>query len=281
MRYIENNPMYEDHITGLIGASGTHQLTFYWILLVIINLYKQSEIKSKIIPIITGIEVIFMVTISSQNDNTAFFVLFPIIIGQYFLKDILDNKKRAKKIIRFILIAIIIVIGGMYIYKTNDNVNKFVNGKVTTKLEQFGIIKGSNVSVESDEERIGLYKVALEIGNGYGLGCGIGSIQSYGDPSLPMHFGMSEISLRTYEGGIVYLGILILIFTQFLNRILITKKKLRNIMGFIIIGVNITIMAIYTMIFREAFYDLSLGLILCIFNQHYNENLSICNKDVY
>lgn len=271
MRHIENNPMYEDHITGLIGASGTHFLTFYWILLTLVNLYKQSQVKNKLITVLTFMEFIFMIIVSSQNDNTAFFVFFPIIMVQYLIKDILNNRNKTTKVFKFILVFLFITITIGYIYETNYHVNKFVNNRVLLKLEQYGIIEGNNISKGNDEERIALFKVALEVGNGYGLGRGIGSVQTYGDPSLPSHFGMSDISIKTYEGGLVYLLSLILIFTQYLSRIFIVKKRLFKVVSFIIVGVNITIMAIYTGIFRQGFFSLSLGLIMVIFNQHYNK----------
>ncbi|PRR76505.1 Ferredoxin [Clostridium thermopalmarium DSM 5974] len=56
-----------------------------------------------------------------------------------------------------------------------------------------------------------------------------------------------------------------------LSRIFIVKKRLFKVVSFIIVGVNITIMAIYTGIFRQGFFSLSLGLIMVIFNQHYNK----------
>ncbi|MBM7869847.1 hypothetical protein JOC70_001317 [Clostridium pascui] len=86
MRYVQYNPMYKAHITELIGASGTHELTFYWILLALTNLYKHLKSKRIYILILAGMQIIFMFIISIQNDNTAFFVLFPIIIVQYFIK---------------------------------------------------------------------------------------------------------------------------------------------------------------------------------------------------
>ncbi|WP_139376210.1 hypothetical protein, partial [Clostridium chromiireducens] len=80
MRNVQSNSMYEDHVTGLIGTSGTHELTFYWIVLTIVNLYKYSQKKNKKILILTCAYVVFMFIISSQNDNTAYFILFPMII---------------------------------------------------------------------------------------------------------------------------------------------------------------------------------------------------------
>ncbi|OPJ61898.1 hypothetical protein CLCHR_23030 [Clostridium chromiireducens] len=156
-------------------------------------------------------------------------------------------------------------------YDNNENINKFVNTRVISKFEQFGLIERNVTSSDSNEERIALYKTALDVGDGYKLGRGIGSIKSYDDQSLPKHFGMSEISFRTYEGGIVYLSILIIIFSHFLNRIFTIKVKKNKITSFIIISINITFMAIYTMIFRQPFYSLALSLIIFIFSQHYNQ----------
>ena len=82
MRNFEENPFYQDHITGLIGANGTHELTFYWIMLILINMYRYSVKKEKALLVVNVIYVIFMIIISSQNDNTAFFIIFPLIISQ-------------------------------------------------------------------------------------------------------------------------------------------------------------------------------------------------------
>lgn len=271
MRNIDTNPLYIDHITGLIGASGTHEMTFYWIVLVLINLYKYSQTKNKIIPILTSTYVIFMFIISSQNDNTAFFILFPMVIGQYFIKDIVNKKNIIIKIVKAALAIVVIGSIGVYIYDNNEKLNTFVNNRVLSKIEQFGLANRNVTSSDSDEERIALFKTALEVGNGYKLGTGIGSIQSYGDPHLPAHFGMSEISLRTYEGGIIYLAILILIFSHFLNGIFTIKIKKYRIISFIIISCNVTFMSIYTQIFRQPFYSFALSLIIFIFSQHYND----------
>ncbi|WP_196001871.1 hypothetical protein [Clostridium sp. 1001271B_151109_B4] len=270
MRLTQFNPMYEDHITGLIGASGTHELTFYWIILVLINFYKFSQNRKKMIIVITTLYIIFMFIISSQNDNTAFFIIFPLIMVQYCLKFVLDKKYIIKNLIKSLFIILIIIGVSVFIYNSNEDVNIFVNTRVLSKLEQFGI-KDRNVTNQgSDEERIALFKVALEKGDGYKIGKGIGSIQTYGEPTLPKHFGMSEISLRTYEGGLVYLIILILIFSHFLYRIYrpINKDKL---IVYIAITLDITFFAIYTLIFRQVFFSFALALIVFIFSLNYKE----------
>ena len=271
MRNIENNPMYEDHITGLIGASGTHELTFYWSLLILINIYKYFKSRKKSILLMSFIEVIFMINISAQNDNTAFFIIFFVIILQYLFITTFRNKVKIINIIKLLLVLTCILSIAQYFYNNNPIVYDFINRRVVVKMEQYGILESSNSSAARDEERIALFKVALEQGDGYGFGKGIGSIISYGDPSLPKHFGMSEISFRTYEGGLIYLLSIILILTHFLNRIFIKKGRLSCIMSFILIGVNITFMCIYTNIYRKPFFALSLGLIIFIYKQQNND----------
>lgn len=277
MRGIENNPMYEDHITGLIGQSGTHQLTFYWILLIILNLYKYMKDKKKYILAIVVAEVVFMIMVSSRNDNTAFFIISPIILIQFLFLNILKKEKNILKLVKnlfkLVLIGSILFLGISYIYRVNEYVNEFVNNRVLEKLEQFSIVNKGNrhTDTSEDEERIALFKVALEDGKGYRIGHGIGSIESYGDISMPVHFGMSEISLRTYEGGLIYLAVLIFIFAHFLNRIVALDKKFQNNISFLIISGNILFMTIYTTIFREPFYSFALSFIFFIFSERYRD----------
>ena len=273
MRFVSNNPMYEDHITGLIGGSGTHQLTFYWVLLVLINIYRGLKKKNSIVFIVTGFYIIFMFIVSSRNDNTAFFIIFPIIMIQYFLIFILKDKLSILKFIKYCMLIIIVIVSAKYLYENNSYINEFVNTRVLDKIEQFdSLVNKKNYSQNDDEERIYLYKVALELGDGYRFGKGIGSIKSYGESSLPKHFGMSEISFRTYEGGLIYLISLIIIFSYSLNDIFIRRKR-NNLISFSIISINLTFFSIYTMVFREVFFMFSLAIIVFIFSELFNNDI--------
>lgn len=284
MRNFEQNPFYQDHITGLIGANGTHELTFYWIMLILINMYRYSVKKEKALLAVNILYCIFMVIISSQNDNTAFFMIFPLIIIQYFLKDILNKRKLLSNLIKLSVFLIAFMAIGWVLYYENTNVNEFVNSRVVEKLNQYGIIHDESKKLEQDwtddEERIALYKYAIKEGNGYGIGKGIGSIESYGDPSMPDHFGMSEISLRTYEGGIVYLCGYIVLFSYFLYRIFRINENTPKVLSLLIIILDIVLFSIYTLIFRLPFYSFVLVFITLIFSSHYNScNLSNKLKD--
>ncbi|MPQ43535.1 hypothetical protein [Clostridium tarantellae] len=275
MRFYSNNPMYKDHITGLIGSSGTHELTFFWIALIIINIYRFALNKNKGLLIFIIVEILFMFVISSKNDNTAFFLIFPFLIAQYLFKYVLyASKKELKNIFIIVLICFISLFA---LYNFNKDIRNFMDTRVAEKLEQYGLKKIPEKKIKQnkkpkEEERLMLYKMALEKGNGYGFGKGIGSILSYGEKRLHKHFGMSEISFRVYEGGIIYFLALILVFTQMLNKLLDLKKL--KFLGFIVIAIDLTLLAVYTMVFRYSLYAIMLSLIVCVTGYNYNNENS-------
>lgn len=266
MRNYTNNPMYKDHITGLIGSSGTHILTLFWISLVIINLYYCK--KNSVLLILTVIELIFMIFISTKNDNTVFIFLLPLIIFQLYLYNIL--KFNIKRIIQVILICITSTITINCLINTNEDVKKFYNDRVLVKYEQIMKKQENRSSTQmKDEERIALLKYSLAQGNGYKTGMGIGSV-TYGDKSMPAHFGMSEISIKVYEGGIIYFSVLILLYGYYYYKIIsngFTKKTSKRITFYLVI-LNCLLLAMYTQIFRIVELTILLSLICMLLNMN-------------
>ncbi len=268
MKYTENNPMYEDHITGLIGSSGTHRLTFFWIVLMLLNLLKINREKNRTLTIVSIFYFIFMVFVASLNDNTAFFFLFPLAIVIYFFSNV--KKINTTTLLKLIRGGVIVIITGIIIYLSIPSAKVFVNDKVVDKLIQYQIIGNydNRTDITDDEERIELYKYALEYGNGRGFGSGIGSIKSYGDLSMPRHFGMSEISIRVYEGGIIYLISIILVFSILCKKIF---YSFRQFPLYIIIFLYI-MLCIYTTICSDTHLNLLMGLIVMFLGFKYNKS---------
>ncbi|MBU3191208.1 hypothetical protein K9O30_18390 [Clostridium bowmanii] len=268
MRFTDGNPLYFDQITGLIGVNGTHRMTFYWVALTLINIYTYQKNKKELILWMMISEIIFMVIISSYCDNTAFYYFFPIILLQFFIKEL--SQINIKNFVKFIAIILVATACGIYIYNDNQQVNDFFNSRIKQKYEQLTGKSGQ----KEDEERIVLFKYALEYGDGYKLGAGIGSV-TYGDSMLPQHFGMSEISILTYQGGLIYLGSIILLYAycsiKLLN--LSSKFKVVNFLVFLIMAVNYSIMALYTQIFSTFEMIFMVTLILSIFNFKYGKKL--------
>ncbi|GCD12421.1 hypothetical protein [Clostridium tagluense] len=268
MRFTDGNPLYFDQITGLIGVNGTHRMTFYWVALTLINIYIYQKYKKKFILWMTISEIIFMVIISSYCDNTAFYYFFPIIILQFFIKEFL--KINIRGFVKFISIIVVVTICGVYIYNNNEQVNEFYNSRIKEKYEQYSGKSGE----QEDEERVILFKYALDYGNGYKLGSGIGSA-TYGDIMLPPHFGMNEISIITYQGGLIYLLSIILLYSYYSIRLLYFSNKIKLIrfFAYLIMVINYTVMSIYTQVFSTFEMIFMLAIILSIFNFKYTEKI--------
>lgn len=276
MRHHEVNPMYEDHITGLIGASGTHRLTFFWLTLIIANIYFYNKNKNKSMLIWIIAQLIFMVSISVYNDNTAFFVFFPIILLQVMI--IFIEKINIIRVIKFLIIIPIFVSIITATYNSNDKLQVFFNDRVMGKYYQLTNQSHKHTRhIEEEEERIQLYKYALEHGNGYKLGKGIGSV-TYGDKNMPSHFGMSEISIKTYEGGIIYLVLLILLYSYYSYRLILSKNnpnRKNKLCLMLIMVFNFTIMSIYTQIFSTPEIIIFLGITLCVVSMIYQDKINM------
>lgn len=257
--------MYVDQITGLIGANGTHRMTFYWLALTLINIYVYQKYKKKLMLFMIFSQIIFMLIISSYCDNTAFYYFFPLIILEFFVKELL--KINIKRFLKFLSIAIVIIIFGIYLYNNNNQFNEFYNSRIMEKYEQF---TGQN-DKQGDEQRISLFKYALDYGNGYKLGSGIGNA-TYGDSKLPPQFGMSEISIITYQGGLIYLISIILLYSYYSYKLInpSNKSKLTRLIFYIMLIINYAIMAIYTQIFSTFEIIFILAIILSIFNFKYS-----------
>lgn len=282
IRYHEINPMYEDHITGLIGSSGTHRLTFFWIALSIVNIYIYNKNKSKVLLIYTGLQVCFMIFISSQNDNTAFFLIFPIIVIQFII--LLIDKINFKLIVKTICLLSIISIMTVILFNSNEQIKEFFNTRVLEKIYQYtDNVDKHKSNINDKEERIELFEYALEYGDGYKLGKGIGSV-TYSDKSMPNHFGMSEISIKTYEGGLIYLIWLIFIYSYYSYKIILyscnfDNKKKRII--FVTLLLDFILFSTYTQIFSTSEILVFWGITLFIFgmiNNKEDENLKFETK---
>lgn len=273
MRYHEGNKMYEDHITGLIGASGTHRLTFFWITLIIANIYYYNKRKSKKLLMYIIVQVCFMAIISSYSDNTAFFIIFPIILIQVLVLTM--KRLNIISILKNMLYPALIILIAMPILLNNEQLKNFYETRVLEKIYQYtNQVDKYNSDIKEDEERIELYKYALEYGEGYNLGKGIGSV-AYGDYRMPAHFGMSEISIKTYEGGVIYLILLILLFTYYSYKIILLNNDIsysRRLIIFIVIVIDFVLFSIYTQIFRSSEIIIFWAIDLCILRLMINQS---------
>lgn len=256
--FVLSNPITADHMTGLIGINGTHILTFYWLALIFINILVYNNKKNKKLLIVTIFEIALMFFISAFSDNTAFYIFFPIFIFEFIFIDLIKIEWKKLVKITIITLAIISIIFSVAIQ--NQRFRSFFTSRVVLKLNQY-INPFNN---KSGDERLELFRYALDNGNGRTFGKGIGSIELYGDERLPDHFGMNEISIRTYEGGVIYLILLLIITTLIIKDIICLKcNDKKSILVYTIIIFNLSLLAIYTEIFSDQ-YKIIFLLIMCI-----------------
>lgn len=276
-KFLEANILYADHVTGLIGISGTHVLSFYWIALMYINLLIYMKSKNKWFGAYIIFQMLFMLIIATYSDNTAFYILFPLFLVQFFLKDI----KQIKKIFSFKGILIIVLCIGVIagFYYNSESTRRFLDERVKVKIQQYTSV--SNISGEEyGDERIMLFNYILGFDEAYKLGKGIGRIEQYGDSRMPPHFGMNELPIRTYEGGLTYTILLLLINSMFLADIINLKRKPKwqNVIKDIIILFDMILLATYTEIFTDQFKIIFLAIMAITLYFRYSEESN--NGDV-
>ena len=160
------------------------------------------------------------VYISAFNDNRMYYVLLAFFIAPIILKYLkTEGKIKWTKIIKAIVVIAIIGVMLFLMYFFSNGIREFVDNEIYEKNIQKTIDRVTNSRTNSNgvrEERIELTLYALNKGNGYGFGKGIGSILLYGDPNLPKHFGLCETSLRIYTGGLIYLILIIFMYYIFI-----------------------------------------------------------------
>ena len=264
MRGLESstNQFYPDHISGLLGIDGTHKLTILTIATVIGNIYLWTKNSQKRYLIFMIIEIVFSMYISIYNDNKALYLLLPIMLLPIIFKLLIQankNKKIVKIIIAFLLFGLII----FEIYQTNETIKSEIDSIIASVFEK----DDNGNSNASNQERIQLFVYALNYGNGYGIGMGIGSIKLQGDVRLPTHFGISDLSSRTYEGGIIYVLLWTLIFSIILYNSICVDEN--NLLIFFLIFMAILIFIVYEQITTTWNQTFLLGLMFMMYKNFY------------
>ena len=235
MRVYHSNLLYGDQITGLIGINGTHRLVLFYITIIYLDLYFiKKNIFKKTATFLGAFNILSSVYISTFNDNRAYYYILLISLIPIFINEMTESKEKNMWLKTVFFIGIVILTA-VLVFKFNVNVRKFVNKEI---IERFFIRTKINLQAqEKTEERIVLFKYALEHGEGLRFGKGLGAVHIIGDPSMPRHFGMSEITSRVYNGGIIYVILLAYIYFNYImdySKIKI-NKYFKLYIGFVIV----------------------------------------------
>lgn len=269
MRNFEGNTFYADHITGLLGASGTHRLCLFYLVIIFVNFYfLKSENKfQKILAYIMLIFTLaFSLYFSTLNDNRAYYFLLMIFLVPIIYKSLIEMYYSKKKLFKIVLGALIIGLITFATYNYNSTFKEFIDVEIIEKVYA-RTNRNMKSSTSKSEERIELLNYALENGNGYSIGKGIGAVQIISDPSMPRHFGISEITSRVYNGGLIYFFLLLYLFYVLICSMTgITRKSLKVFIFF-----SLLILAAYQQIFSICEETFLIGILYCLIGYIFKE----------
>lgn len=282
VRNFSNNTLYVDQIDGFFGTNGTHRLCMFFLICLYMNLLNfnsKNKYTKKIAKVMFWIVLITSIYVSAYNNNRMYYLLLIVFIFPILYK--LSKKKieikiSKKKIIQILILLFSIISISVIAYKCNEKFRTFIIEEIyenNIKRTIDSTNKTTSATNEQGEERLDLTIYALEYGNGYFIGKGIGSIALYGDPRLPQHFGLCETTTRIYTGGIFYLLLIAYIYTSFICNYI--KNKNKTI--YIYIYMTILIFSLYARIFT-LFDETFLISIIYLYLAKYIDNLNYNNK---
>lgn len=244
------NPMYEDLIAGLLGYSGTHQLSLFLVFVVLYNLsywkYVVRKSRKPILLIYILLSIVFGCYVSIENYNQAFFFVLPISIILYiFSIRISANgiKSSYKIILKTIALAIATILVIVILYNQNAAVQGFIDDNILDKLDMASNAMDMGLSANGSDERFAIILYGLNNYDGWYLGRGFGNYFIYSAGALGFrHFGQGSIGTLICLGGIWFVWAWLL-----LNTFILTKSifKRINILGFILILIYYIFLGVY------------------------------------
>lgn len=208
------NPLYIDHISGLLGFNGMPVLALYSALMFIYNLYYARFVmtnhKKHGIYAYNTIQVIFYSVVSLYNDNKGFYLILFMYIIIYSLsvnESIIENRNISTKLrvvlLRYIPYVILVIFVSVLLYRYTK-----VGGEIDKIIHEFDNAFKYINRASGGSERISMIIYAINSPDRI-IGYGVGrykwtSINAFGFA----HYGQSDIGTFLCLGGIVFFVIL-------------------------------------------------------------------------
>lgn len=246
-KWLAINSFYLDQCCGLFGNSGTHELAFFSLFIFVYNFSLSNYFKRKrYIRIYTIITEIILYYCSTISDNKALLIFLPFtVIILYFLHFLWSGKSVPKKV-KYILGAsislILIIIVGLQ--------NQTVYNKVNELLASVNrILHFNNENINGGNERIAIFMYALQNGNGFNLGLGLGMYNwTHGKVAYFNHFGLSSIGAFTLLGGVWFYLAIVKLYADMANKLFNSYKS--NIIT-VVVMLIVIILSVYSNIFTS------------------------------
>lgn len=224
-QWLANNKFYPDLCCGFFGYNRTHELAFFSCMILVCNLRMYTQSKRKSLLVYTVITETAMLIMSYFNDNTAFFILLPVVLILYLvLSDAKHNNGIVKKALR-IFMYIILVIGVIVLLIQIPLINKIFNEYIMERINAFLLYKQHGFS--GSNERLAIIGYAFRQPRVWRFGLGIGSDLlsehvAYGF----RHFGISSMGTILFLVGIWYFLVhSILLSVCSVDLVLIEERK--------------------------------------------------------
>ena len=196
--------------------------------------------------------------ISLFNDSRMYYFILLLIMlpffTKYFINIVLKNIKK-------IMLTLLLILMALSLYTFNKNIHelvdeKIINGYLDKTVK--GFKNNDSNSEKNKEERLILLEKAIEDGDGLHLGKGIGALPGDGGEYV-RHFGLNDFNVRIYNGGIIFVIVVISVYTIYIEKIIYNDKK--NIKGRFYIFLILTILGAYTQIFTYEDKSILIALI--------------------
>lgn len=253
------NGWYVDHCSGLFGGSGTHRLSFFVIFMMVYNLYvaeeSENKYRKKAIYIFTLATQLWMLYLSSKNDNKTLFALLPVFLLVYYVfrntEKINEVKKMLLRFGKIIGVFLGVTIIAVMVLSNFDEISLFFDKMVIQSALTLATLGKSGHS--GSIERLTIATDAISRGSGLLFGDGLGaaalSEAVSGHYRGYTHFSMSSIGTLVTLGGVwFYISYCLLhvkAFSLFIN------NKRRSLLCKTICFVLLVGVSIYTPIFEN------------------------------
>lgn len=203
-KWLAVNWYYLDQCCGLFGNSGTHELSFFTMFVIVYNLnYADNHLSKKAkkyLQLYTIASMCIMLYYSTQNDNTMLIALLPIMVFFYYYM----YRHWIEKGFTGKLFNAIKTIVAIWIVWALASQLPFVSDVVVSKIQR-GLNITSSLNVSGGTERLAIFIYALQYESGWLFGRGLGYSELSASGAFGYkHFGLSSIGSFTALGGIWY-----------------------------------------------------------------------------
>lgn len=278
-KWLATNSFYLDQCCGLFGNSGTHELGFFAVFMLIYNLVYvvkcKSSVQKKGIFVYTLVTQMIMLFLSTKNDNIALFVLIPMFAAVFLLCMLqwsnVDQNLRKKIYITGMVSFLVIILLLLLIPYTRE----FILENVVFRIKKVFLLSSS--SIIGSNERLAIPLFGLQNKWGWGLGKGLGAWLWHRGGFLDFpHFGLSSVGSFINLGGIWFYLAQTALYAVICFKLCYPKKNTKKGMIFLLLSFFIMLaVSIYTNVYTSNISTIWVVLTFLMFGE-LKKHMDVC-----